>query len=59
MIQWVASPLNQGYSPLTRMTQEGQMEEARSPLIAKETNLDTSAIHSLIVTKTLTHGRLR
>jgi hypothetical protein len=35
MIQWVASPLNQGYSFLTRMPGEGEMGEARSPPIAK------------------------
>jgi hypothetical protein len=63
MIQWVASPLNQGYSFLTRMSGEGEMGEARSPLIAEETedgaNLGSSAIHSLRITKTLTRRRLR
>jgi hypothetical protein len=36
MIQWVASPLNQGYSFLTRMSEIGQTkEEARGLLIAE------------------------
>jgi hypothetical protein len=63
MIRWVASPLNQSYSFLTRMPGEGEMGEARGPLIAEEaegdTNLSSLAIHSLRITKTLTRRRLR
>ena len=63
MIQWVASPLNQGYSFPTRMFGEGEMGEARSPLVLKEvedgTNLGSSAVLSLRITKTLTRRRLR
>jgi hypothetical protein len=65
MIQWVASPLSQGHSFLTRMSGEGEMGEARSPLalIAEEaedgTNLSSSAIRSLRITKTLTRRLLR
>jgi hypothetical protein len=63
MIQWVASPLNQGYSFLTRMYGEGEMGEARSPLIAEEaedgTNLGSLAIHSLRITRALTRRLLR
>ena len=55
MVQWVASPLNQGYFFLTRLSAEGEMEEARSPPIAEEaedeTNLVSSAIQSLRITK--------
>ena len=62
MIQWVASPLNQGYSFLTRMSGEGEMGEARSPPILNEVedrrNLGSSAEHSLRITMTLTHRRL-
>jgi hypothetical protein len=58
MIQWVASPLNQGHSFLTGMPGEGEDGGARSPRIAEEaeycTNLDSSAIHSMRILKTLT-----
>ena len=32
MIQWVASPLNQGYCLLTKMLGEGEMDGVRTPL---------------------------
>jgi hypothetical protein len=53
MIQWMASPLNQGYSFLTRMSEiEQAEEEARGPLIAEriedDLNLGTLIILSAI-----------
>ena len=55
MVQWVASPLNQGYSFLTRMSEEGETKEGKRLLIAEKedgTNLGSSTIHSLTMTDT-------
>ena len=48
MIQWLASPLNQGYSFLTRMFGiEQTEEEARSPLVGERVGDDLNLSASM------------